>query len=102
MKNETIIKEAEKRGLKWEYKKYMYWECLFVEGTAITFREHGSLQGQCVVQPQHFPKFATVDFIFRAVAAKAEDLGFCNLDWRPFDGLPKWKTWENDIHNRLF
>lgn len=44
MKNETIIKEAEKRGLKWGYKKYMYWDCFFIEGTAVTFREHGAIR----------------------------------------------------------
>lgn len=55
MKNETIIKEAEKRGLEWVLENLDI-EMPFVEGTAIAFESYGKKDGAgfSIVKPSSF------------------------------------------------
>ena len=104
MKNEAIIREAEKRGLEWSFGKFRYWECLFVEGTAMAFESYGKKDGAgfSIVKPSSFPRFATIEYIFGAVARNAEYLGNENRDWKPFDYPGKWEKYTSEFFRDFY
>ena len=105
MKNETIIKEAEKRGLEWECRRFRYWDnVLFVGGTAMAFETYGKndCSGFGILTAYHFPKFATIEYIFGAVARNAEYLGSENRDWKSFDYPGKWEKYTSEFFRDFY
>ena len=74
MKTESIIKMAEKEGFAVEYRKYLYWDVLFLNGTAMVLN-HVMNNAQSIIQENGFPKFCTLAYIKETVLAGYPALG---------------------------
>ena len=74
MKRASIVKMAEKEGFVVDYRKYLYWDVLFLNETAMVFN-HVMNNAQSIIQENGFPKFCTLQYIKEAVLAGYPALG---------------------------
>ena len=88
----TIYKIAEELGKEVAWKRYSYWnDILHVGNTAMVFFVQGNMCSIREVDEIELPKWCTKQYIKDCIVEKTEDLGWINLNYRPFEyGSKKW------------
>lgn len=88
----TIYRIAEELNMEVEYKRYSYWnDILHIGNTAMVFFVQGSMCSIREVDEIEPPKWFTKQYIKDCIIEGTEDLGWINLNYRPFEyGSKKW------------
>lgn len=88
----TIYKIAEELGKEVEWKRYSYWDnILHIGNTAMAFFVQGNMLGVREIDEIDAPAWCTKQYIKDCIVEGTEDLGWINLNYRPFEyGSKKW------------
>ena len=88
----TIYKIADELGREVEWKRYSYWNnILHIGNTAIGFFIQGNSMTFRHVDELDLPAWCTKEYIKRCITEGVEELGWINLNYKPFEyGSKKW------------